>query len=133
FAPPETLREKGTPRKGPSGSVPAASLRARSKDRWITALSFGFSDSIAAIARSTSSLGEASRLRTNSACAVASRLVSVLLAMAFCASTAAKPTLHQDRKRRCHRSDDAKAIGFAIPDALVAVPDGAKRDRTLLP
>src|ERR1700679_1893677 len=62
----------GTPRKGPSGSDPAASARARSNSGWMTAFSSGFNFSIRAMAPSTNSAGEASPFRTSSAWAVAS-------------------------------------------------------------
>src|SRR4029079_3754579 len=58
---------------GPSGDEAyPASVRARSKRSWITALSAGFDDSIRAIAASTSSAGDASPRATSSAWGVAS-------------------------------------------------------------
>ena len=62
----------GTPRNGPSGSGPLAAARASSYMRWTTALSFGFTCSIAAIAASVSSDGVTSPSRTRRASSVAS-------------------------------------------------------------
>ncbi len=57
-APMRSFSRNGTPRNGPSGSsVRRAASRARSKQRWITAFSCGFSASIRSIAASTSSSG----------------------------------------------------------------------------
>src|SRR4051794_13181870 len=69
---PRSLNRIGTPLNGPSGRSPAASARAASKRVRMTASSCGFTASIRAIAASTSSLGDASPVRTRSACAVAS-------------------------------------------------------------
>lgn len=67
-----SLSRNGTPRKGPSGSSPAAASRALSKRGVTTALSSGSRRSMRSIASSTSSAGLASPVRTNSAWAVAS-------------------------------------------------------------
>ena len=69
----QSLSRNGTPGKGPSSGASAASRRARSNCRWITALSAGFSRSVRAIAASTSSIGFTSPRRTSSPSAVASR------------------------------------------------------------
>src|SRR5688572_4007361 len=61
----------GTPRNGPAGARSAAA-RALSKRGWMTALSSPFIFSMRLIAASTSSSGDASPVRTSSACAVAS-------------------------------------------------------------
>src|SRR5580658_320292 len=68
----KSFKRNGTPRNGPSGSLPLASARARSKSGWITALSAGFRRSIRSIAPSTNSCGDAAPLETSCACAVAS-------------------------------------------------------------
>ena len=62
----------GTPRNGPSGSSPAASVRARSNRVVVNAWSSGSTASTRAIAASTSSAGVTSPERTSSAWAVAS-------------------------------------------------------------
>src|SRR5690348_11737250 len=72
---PRSLSRIGTPRNGPSGSVPAACTRAWSNLVLITASSRGLTASIRAIAASTRSFGLTSPRRTRSACAVASSQV----------------------------------------------------------
>src|SRR5664279_4496683 len=67
-----SLKSVGTPANGPSGRGPAACLRARSNNGWITAFSSGLSFSTRLIAASTSSSGETWPVRTSSAWAVAS-------------------------------------------------------------
>ena len=69
----EVLEQERHAAEGAVGQrSPAASDGARSKSSWMTALSCGLSSSMRAMAASTSSAGEASLVRTNSACAVAS-------------------------------------------------------------
>src|SRR5690349_24223901 len=72
---PRSLSRIGTPRNGPSGSVPAACARACSNRVRITASSRGLTASIRAIAASTRSFGLTSPRRTRSAWAVASSQV----------------------------------------------------------
>src|SRR5690349_10969617 len=72
---PRSLSRIGTPRNGPSGSVPAACARAWSNLVRITASSRGLIASIRPIAASTRSSGLTSPRRTRSACAVASSQV----------------------------------------------------------
>src|SRR5215467_1576527 len=72
---PRSLSRIGTPRNGPSGSVPSASARAWSNLVRITAFSCGLTASIRVIAASTRSFGPTSPRRTRSACAVASSQV----------------------------------------------------------
>ena len=62
-----SFKSMGTPRKGPSGSLPAAASRAFSNSGVITAFSSGFSRSIRSMAESTSSAGLASPDRTSAA------------------------------------------------------------------
>src|SRR6185369_4162571 len=85
----------GTPRKGPSGSVPAAAARAFSKSGMITALSVGLRRSMRAIAASTISSGVVLRLRISSAWAVASRKAS---------SSDMHPTVRHHRPPAQHQS-----------------------------
>src|SRR3954447_2315690 len=73
-----SLSSIGTPRNGPSGSSPAASVRASSNRSRRTASSCGLTFSMRAMAASTSSAGLTSPRRTSSACPVASsHVVSV--------------------------------------------------------
>jgi hypothetical protein len=65
-----SLTTIGTPRKGPSAESAASAV---SNSGWITAFSSPFIASTRSTAASTSSRGETSPVRTNSACAVASR------------------------------------------------------------
>src|SRR5919106_4917185 len=73
----KSFSRNGTPRKGPLGiSARMACARAFSKSGVITALSYGLTFSIRAIAASTSSTGFTSPFRTNSAWAIPSRNAS---------------------------------------------------------
>src|SRR4051794_5901058 len=75
-----SLSSIGTPRNGPSGSSPDASVRAASNRSRSTASSCGFTFSMRAMAASTSSAGLTSPRRTSSACSVASsHVVSVTI------------------------------------------------------
>jgi hypothetical protein len=71
-----SLRTKGTPVNGPSGSSPAARSSASSYMGVTTAFKTGLRRSIRLMAASTSSRGCTSRRRTSSACAVASQRAS---------------------------------------------------------
>ena len=80
MAMPRSFSRNGTPRNGPSGSVPAASRRAASNRSWITALISGFTFSMRSMAASTNSRGDTFPSRTSAACAVASSVLRSLSA-----------------------------------------------------
>src|SRR5215218_10301868 len=108
----------GTPRNGPSGRSPAASVRAASKRSRITALSCGLTRSMRSIAASTSSLGLTSPRRTRSTRPVASiHVVSVTLrTVAVDPDTTAAAVPRPSQGRPTAHCQDVRVTGTAALD-----------------